>query len=105
METLPIWRTPEFWRKLAEEWRGPETFVTDEGICGQLVCKLDGLKASSDARGFLEEFRPSRNKAYFFPIGGPFRPHRAELCERIATHLEHEANQAQTSSSQGPTTT
>lgn len=70
METQPpIWKTPKFWRKLAEEWRGPETFVTDEGICGQLVCKLDGLKASSDAREFLEEFRPSHNKAYFFPIG------------------------------------
>ena len=102
METpsTPIWRTPEFWRKLAKEWRGPETFATDKGICRQLICALQGSSKSTEAREFLEKFRPAHAKAYFFLIGDESRHLRAELCDKIADHLENETNQTQASPAQ-----
>lgn len=92
MET-PIWKTPEFWRERAEEWRGPLTANTTRGICLQLFCVLDDTESLSNATDLLHEFDPTKGtKGYFFELGD--RASRAALCDKIADHLEHE-NQTQ----------
>lgn len=89
METsTPIWRTPEFWRRLAEEWRGPETYTTCEGICRQLSIGFPNNLMPSELAELLWKFAPSKGSAYFFPVGNSFRHLREELCDKIADHLE-----------------
>lgn len=95
---LPIWRTPEFWRKLAEEWRGPETPATNRGICRQLIYKIRDISSRWATEDLVYQFRPSNCGLYFFPIGD--RASRASLCDKIADHLENETNQTQASPAQ-----
>lgn len=90
----PIYKTPAFWRGLAAEWRGPLTDATRRGICLQIIEHTQlSLQIAHAAICFLYKFDPNQDaKCYFFPIGD--RASRATLCEKIATHLENEANQA-----------
>lgn len=89
-QQVPIWRTPEFWRELAEEWRGPETLSTTQGICRQLASNNNLTFIDLDrAVDLLHEFAPTfRPRPYFFPIGD--RASRAALCDKIADHLEQQ---------------
>ena len=95
---LPIWRTPEFWRELAKEWRGPETKETNRGICQQLIYTISNVASRWEAEDLVYQFRPPNCGLYFFPIGD--RASRAALCDKIATHLENEIHQTQASSAQ-----
>ena len=90
----PIWKTPEFWRGLAAEWRGPWTEATGKGICQQLAYRVNPFSIRWEAEAFAYQFRPPNTGLYFFPLGD--RTSRVELCDHIADTLEHEANQTPT---------
>jgi len=83
----PIWKTPQFWRDRAAEWRGPWTQRTAEGLCRQLEFALRDIRVyGRDAYHFLQVYKPEGSLLYWFPLSD--RASRAALCDRIADDLE-----------------
>jgi len=97
----PIWKTPQFWRDRAAEWRGPRTDHTGFGICYQATVGITESPGSAEwystyahINAFIEQYWPSKlytSDGYFFPIGD--RASRAALCDRIADDLEKQQTQ------------
>lgn len=89
----PRFYTEQFWKELAEEWRGKITDLTASGICFQAAEKL---RTEKDYYwricAFMSQYAPEHFKDktdYFFPISNPeSRVLRAELCERIAADMK-----------------
>lgn len=92
-QTLPPrFYTEQFWKELAEEWRGEETNLTNSGICFQAAEKLRGEKDYYwKVCHFMEQYAPEHIKDkndYFWPPTDKSRLLRAELCERIAKDMK-----------------
>lgn len=110
-QTLPPrFYTEQFWKELAEEWRGNVTDLTTSGICFQAAEKFYTEKDYYwKICDFMGQYAPEHIKDktdYFWSVCDESRPLRAELCERIAADMKRlYENQAQTSPAQGPTTT
>ena len=105
-QTLPPrFYTEQFWKELAEEWRGKVTNLTYSGICFQAAEKLRTEKDYYwKICDYMKQYAPERIKDkldYFWPATDKSRPLRAELCERIAADMKRlYENQTQASPAQ-----